>query len=582
MAETLLDWLERAAAVPERGIRLLDRREEERWLSWDRLREEALGLAGSLAEVGVSPGDRVALVFPTGEGFLVSFFGSLAAGAVPVPLYPPVRLGRLEEYRDRTVAMLRSVGARLVLAEPRIHRILGEVAEAARPELGCRTLASLPRAGTRSPAAVRSDDLALIQFSSGTTRDPHPVALSHRAVEAQVRGLNRFWPDGGTLVHSGVSWLPLYHDMGLIGCVFAALERPADLTLIPPEAFLARPALWIRAISRYGATVSPAPDFAYAMAAERIRDEELAGVDLSTWHVALNGAEAVGAGTLRAFARRFAKYGFRPEALTPVYGLSEASLAVTFSPPRQPFRVESVDRDELGDRGVARSAAGGRELVSVGFPLPGVSVEVRDEGRRPLPERREGRIWTRGPALMDGYFGLPELTADVLVDGWLDTGDLGFLLDGELFVTGRAKDVVVVRGQNFSPEEIERTVWAVAGARRGCAVAVSRGSEGGGGEELLLFLERARDATETEIAALPEAAAAAVRAGIGLQPARVEILAPGTLPRTSSGKLRRGETLRRWEAGRLAPPAGVGPLRLAGALARSGLAHWRARRNRGG
>ena len=346
---TINRLLEQAAASADGGLRILDRKENSSWLPWSEIHERARSAAGRILASGVSPGQQVALVYPTCAGFFDAFFGTLLAGAVPVPLYPPVRLGRLDEYHERTAAMLRAADARLVLAEKRVRRLLGPAVESAQPPLGCRTLDDLAPAEPNS-VPVGEGDLALVQFSSGTTVDPKPVALSHRAVVAQTVLLNGFWPDGNGVVHSGASWLPLYHDMGLIGCVFPALERGAVLTLIPPELFVARPAAWLRAISRYRATVSPAPNFAYGLCVDRIRDDDLEGVDLSSWQVALNGAEPVAPEVLRRFQQRFSAWGFRPEALTPVYGLSEASLAVTFSPIDRPFTSRRFDRDALAGR----------------------------------------------------------------------------------------------------------------------------------------------------------------------------------------------------------------------------------------
>ena len=602
--DTLTALLERAAGSDERGLRFLDRRERATFLSWRRVHGGAAATAARLRRLGVRPGDRVALVFPTGSEFFDGFFGALLAGAVPVPLYPPVRLGRLGEYHRRTAAMIEAAGARVVLAERRVRRILGRTVEAARPELGCLTPSALahaggpePPAGSERPAA--GGDLALVQFSSGTTVEPKPVALSHRAVLAQVRLLNRFWPDTDELTHSGVSWLPLYHDMGLIGCVFPAVERVADLTLVPPELFVARPAVWLRAISRFGATISPAPNFAYGLCVSKVRDEELEGVDLSCWRVALNGAESVSAATVRAFTERFRPFGFRPEALTPVYGLSEAALAVTFSPLDRPplcrrfvraslepgRKVEPVPEEDGGSEG--------RELVSVGSPLPGFELEVREpgeaqggedeppstgEGREPLPAGRVGRIHVRGPSLMEGYLGRPDATAEVLSKGWLDTGDLGFLDGGELYLTGRAKDLVILRGRNYAPEEIEAAAGRAAGVRRGCTVAASwvgredQKEKRADSERLVVLAEVDRRAGPAVRRALPEAVHEEVLARIGVAPDRVVALEPGTLPRTSSGKLRRGEALRRWLAGSLEPPAPVTPLRLAGAVLGSGAA----------
>jgi acyl-CoA synthetase (AMP-forming)/AMP-acid ligase II len=602
--ETLGGLLERAAELSGTGLRFVDRRERESFHTWAEVHQRARSLAAGLAELGVERGERVVLVLPTGAEFFDAFFGILLAGGVPVPLYPPVRLGRLDEYHRRTSRMIELAGARLVLADRRVRRILGETVELAGPAFGCRTLADLPPAAGRfSPPPVAAADLALVQFSSGTTVEPKPVALSHRAVLAQARLLNSFWPDGEGadegVRHSGVSWLPLYHDMGLIGCVFPALERPADLTLLPPEAFVVRPALWLRALSRHRATISPAPNFAYGLCVHKVRDEEMEGVDLSSWYGALNGAEPVAPDVLRAFQRRFARWGLRPEALTPVYGLSEAALAVTFSPLGEPFNGTRFERRALTAEGVARPLAEGDgragrsdrrgvELVSVGRPLPGFQVRVLprggDEERPPAPgeteplaEDRVGRVWVRGPSLMDGYLGRPEATARALVGGWLDTGDLGFLHRGDLYLTGRAKDVVILRGRNHSPAEIEDAAQ-VEGVRRGCAVAVSHLPADGGAdsERLLLFVEADREADGELRAALPDACHRAVLAATGLATDEVIVLDPGTLPRTSSGKLRRGETLARHLAGTLRPPAAVNALRLVGEMARSGLAFARA------
>jgi acyl-CoA synthetase (AMP-forming)/AMP-acid ligase II len=657
---TINDYLMRAGRLPDGGLRLLDRAEQARWVGWDEVRARALAVCGGLLALGVQRGDRVALVFPTGLDFFSAFFGTLLAGAVPAPLYPPVRLGRLREYFARTTRMLEIAAARVVLADARIERLLGEPVAAARPRYGCLTLADLPGAAAPAqPVRVRPDELALVQFSSGTTVAPKAVALSHRAVVAQTEILSGFWRDEEGLRHSCASWLPLYHDMGLIGCVFPALARDATLTLLPPELFVARPALWLRAIARYRATISPAPNFGYSLCLTRVADADLEGVDLSCWRAALNGAEPVAPAVLQAFAERFARWGFSPAALTPVYGLSEAALAVTFSELERPYRSGWFDREALsrerlarpvpahggspsapgghrppghpgepgerverargegdpagdgaerdgdpvaagGERGwdpVARRAGGrdgdpqaagperatrgadcGVEIVSVGRPVPGFRLAVRDPQGRDLPPGRVGRLWIRGPSLMEGYLGDPEGTARALRDGWLDTGDLGFVDQGELFLTGRAKDLIILRGRNHSPAEIEQAVDAVSGVRAGCAVAVSWLPEGAAGEVLALFVERARGATPAQLAELPDACGKAVLAATGLAVDRLEVLAPGTLPRTSSGKLRRSEALRLYREGGLTPPAPVTVMRLAREVVRSRLAYARHRR----
>jgi acyl-CoA synthetase (AMP-forming)/AMP-acid ligase II len=550
VTETLNGLLEIAAGA-RGGLRFLDRYEQESFHPWPAIVEEATAVAGALRARGIAPGDRVALVFPTGEEFVVALFAVLAAGAVPVPLYPPVRLGRLEDYRHRTARALAVSGARLVLVDPAVRAAIEEAVASARPPLGLAALAELPGAGPHIET-VESEALGLVQFSSGTTVEPKPVGLSHRAICAQVRILNGFWPDRDGVEHGGVSWLPLYHDMGLIGCLFTALERPSGtLTLFSPELFVARPALWLRAISRYRATLSPAPNFAYALAAERVRDEELEGVDLSCWRVALNGAEPVAPQTLERFCERFARWGFRREAMTPVYGLSEAALAVTFSEPSRPPRSRRFERNALARRGRAVDDAAGRELVSLGRPVPGFELEIRDRRDRVLAERRVGRVWTRGPSLMSGYLGQPEATAKALRDGWLDTGDLGFLDRGELYLVGRAKDVLILRGRNHDPHDVEHAAAAAPGAREGCAVAVSHHAEGAASERLLVFVEHVRNASPDTQRELGEAARRAVLERTGLDPDEVVVLAPGSLPRTSSGKLRRQEALRRHLEGEL-------------------------------
>ncbi|MEO8275165.1 MAG: AMP-binding protein [Thermoanaerobaculia bacterium] len=607
--DTLQGLLERARGFPHSGLRLIDRAERETFLSWAAIAERSSRVAGGLAAVGVRPGERVALIYPTSADFFFAFFGTLLARAVPVPLYPPVRLGRLAEYHGRTAAMLRAAGARLLLSEKRIGALLGETLAAADLALGGRTLDELPDA---TPMASNGDpeDLALVQFSSGTTVEPKPVALTQRAVLAQVAALNALWPEkreespppGGVTDStplsgvidstplsgvidstplSGVCWLPLYHDMGLIGCVFPALERPAVLTLLPPEAFVARPALWLRALARHRATISPAPNFAYALATERIRDEELEGLDLSSWRLALCGAETVVPAVLRAFAERFARWGFRAEALKPVYGLSEAALAVTFSDLERPFTALSFDRSALIERGEARreeDPAAALEIASVGKPLAGFRIELRDRHGRALAPDRVGRLFVSGPSLMRGYLDQPEATARSLVAGWLDTGDLGFLHDGELFLTGRAKEILLVRGRNYAPADLELAVSELPDVRHGCVAAASHLPPGGDTEAVVLFVEHAKDVPAERFELLRTRAREAVLTRVGLAVQQVEILAPGTLPRTSSGKIRRGEAMQRYLSGTLAPPEPTGALRLAAALVRSRLAMWRKRR----
>ena len=295
------------------------------------------------------------------------------------------------------------------------------------------------------------------------------------------------------------------------------------------------------------------------------------GVDLSRWRLALNGAEQVSVEAARRFSERFSRCGFRPAALMPVYGLAEATLSVTFSPPRAPLRSVAVDPVELAR--VGRVRPGGRVLASVGMPMPGVSVEVRDESGAVVSEGVVGRIFARGPSVMDEYLGQPEATRAVLDGGWLDTGDLGFVQEGELVVCGRAKDVVVLRGANHAPQEFEDALDGVPGVRVGCGVALGFVPPGGDGEELLLLVETAPEAGTD----LVDRIRAAVAERTGVRPHTVQLLSPGTLPRTSSGKLRRSEALRRWATDTLHPPARVTAVRMVGEMLRSAIALARAR-----
>jgi fatty-acyl-CoA synthase len=523
------------AARSQYGLTFCDAQERETGLPYAELLARAARTAGALRQLGIKTGDRVAVVLPTGVSFMEAFFGALFAGAVPVPLYPPVRLGRLDEFHARTARMLEVCGARIVLSDSRIARLLGVAVSRARPALG---LHKLPLQGTAFAELGSAEDLALIQFSSGTTIDPKPVALTHSNVLHNVAAIEQFIPDNDA--QAGVSWLPLYHDMGLIGCLLLAVDRPGPLTLLGPEVFLAKPSLWLRAIARHKATVSVAPNFAYGLCLRRIRDSDMQGVDLSSWRLALNGAEPVAPQVLRRFAERFAANGFDARSLMPVYGLSEASLAVTFTP---------------AGRGARTVQRGARELASVGAPLPGIEVRVD-----------EGRILVRGPSVMRGYFGNEEATRAVLREGWLDTGDLGFIEDGELFVSGRVKDVIVLRGANHAPQEFEDALEGLEGVRPGCAAAVALHTEAG--EELAMLVERDGEVSQN----LAGLISVRVVERTGIKPHAVHLLAPGTLPRTSSGKLRRAEAARQLESGELKAPDAVTLLHVAREMARSLLA----------
>ncbi|MCW2691099.1 MAG: acyl-CoA synthetase (AMP-forming)/AMP-acid ligase [Mycobacterium sp.] len=567
--ETLNEML---AAAAHSGVSLffVNRKEQDQDVPMARVREHALWIAADLMAPGVKRGDRVALVLPTSPEFVECFFDVLCAGAIPVPLYPPVRLGRLDEYHRRTAAMLAAVDAVLVVTDERIRRFLGIAVQIAAPRLGCVTASSL--AGTNSgEIEVAAHDVALIQFSSGTTHDPKPVALTHANLLSNLAAIDRYITDEGTPNPVGVTWLPLYHDMGLIGNLLEAFYIPGPLVLIPPELFVAIPAALLSAISRHRGTLSAAPNFAFGLCLKRIRDDELEGVDLSSWSLSLNGAEAVSAEVQRRFNERFGRWGFRASSLTPVYGMAEASLAVTFKPAGTSFRTLGVDADKLASDGVVEP--GGKELVSVGRPLAGVEVEIRDAEGVALPPGHAGHVFVRGPSVMAGYFGRTDLTDQVLHDGWLESGDLGFEQDGELFLCGRHKEIVIVRGAKYAPQDFEAALSEPPGVRSGCAVAVGFVPAGEDDEALAMLVESTSHAAPT----LADGVASRVEERTRILPAQVELLAPGTLPRTTSGKLRRREARAQWLAGTLSPPKKLSAARLLVAAANGELFHARAK-----
>lgn len=551
------------------GITLLPERvgDEEEHRGYRELFQEAMQVARGLLDHGLRPGDRVLLVLPTSFEFITAFFGVELAGGVPVPAYPPFGLN-LDAGLDRLCHIAAHAEPCLCVTAKRVRPILGKLqlrVPVVRELLLPTELAA--NADLEVRVRPRSDDPAFIQYTSGSTGRPKGVLLAHRNLVANVQGIG----DATDVRHSDVvvSWLPLYHDMGLIGALLFSVYWRLPLVLMSPTAFLARPARWLWAFTKHRGTLSPAPNFAYGLCVRKVKPEERKGLDLSSWRMAMNGAEPVSLRTVRDFVETYAPHGFRPETMTPVYGLAETSLAATFPARGRPVRWESVDRQALAcGRALPATGAGSMDLVSVGTPLPGHEVALVDEEGRAVEERQVGHIVIRGPSLMRGYYRDTEATAAVIRNGWLWTGDLGFIADGELFVSGRVKDLIILRGRNFYAEDLERLAERVPGVRAGAAVAFAVHDEQQETELAVLVCETKVEGEEAR-GALAKEVAETVGSFTGVHLGEVVMVDGGTLPKTSSGKKQRSLCRERYLSGDLFKRR-PGRLSRALVLARSG------------
>lgn len=427
---------------------------------------------------------------------------------MPVPLYPPTRPAQLEEHLRRIAGILANAGARWFITDPRARLFAAALSGQCPDLVGIVTAAelSLPCASPILPARAAAD-LAFIQYTSGSTGDPKGVALTHANLLANIRAMRqaaRATPDDVF-----VSWLPLYHDMGLIGAGLGSMVIGFPLVLMSPLAFLARPLRWLDAISRYRGTLSAAPNFAYELCANKLTDSELAGLDLSCWRMACNGAEAVSPVTLERFAARLAPYGLQRKAQMPVYGLAECSVGLAFPPPGRGPRIDRVGRRALVDEGLALPVSDdqgdAKSVPGCGHALPGHAIRIVDAAGRLLPERQVGRIQFCGPSATAGYFDNPAATA-LLCDGdWRNSGDLGYLADGELFITGREKDIIIRGGHNIHPQELEEAVGRIAGVRAGNVAVFAATDERVGSERLVVLAEtRAAEEAHADIRAAVE------------------------------------------------------------------------------
>ncbi len=523
-------------------------------LTYAELTRAARATGAGLAELGVAPGDSVAVMLPTGRDYFVTFLGILLAGAVAVPLYPPSRPAQLEEHLRRQTGILRNARATLLVSPPEARPLTRLVRSSVETLRELRSPSELSTSASSSLPVAQPDDIALLQYTSGSTGNPKGVVLSHRHLLTNIEAMARAARAEPEDIF--VSWLPLYHDLGLIGAWLGSLHLGMPLVAMSPAMFLMRPVRWLQAISEHRGTLSAAPNFAFELCLRRVQDEELAALDLSRWRIAFNGAEAVNPSTLRRFTRRFEPCGLRAETLLPVYGLAEAAVGLCFSPPGRPFVVDRIERAEFLDSGRARPAQPedpeAVEFASCGLPLPGYEVRVVDDTDHEQPDRTEGHIQFQGPSVTSGYFRNPEATHELFHGDWLDTGDLGYVADGELYVTGREKDLIVRAGRNLHPDELEAAVGQLPGVRKGCVAVFGVPDEATGTERLVVVAET----HETEPGVLADLRNRVIATTVELlatPPDEVVFAAPGTVPKTSSGKIRRAEARSRFEHSRLRP-----------------------------
>jgi acyl-CoA synthetase (AMP-forming)/AMP-acid ligase II len=546
LTAALIELVERHPdAVP---LTFLDRRGTEQRLSFRGLWERAGEIQAAFVASGVRAGDVVLLVLPTGPELAASYFAAVLAGAIPGLVATP-----FHRFAD-PVVYRRLLGAILEVAHARVVFCEDEVAEICRQDgglpLGDAVVLTPADAGPggRRPDVFRprNDTIAMVQYTSGSTGRPKGVLLPHRSILNNMRATRDGL--GVTPADVSVSWAPLYHDMGLIDTYLRPLLGGSSTVLIPTADFLREPSLWLWAIHHYRGTISWAPNFAYTLCAKRIPDRDLEGLDLASWRVAVNASEPCLPQTIEEFAERFRAYGFRPEAMSPAWGVAEAVCIATADPPSAPPRTENIDRRLLATDNVAQPVDGdGFRCVSVGTCLPGCEVDIRDDAGQPLPIGKVGRIWLRTRSLFAGYQGDPELTARTFVDGWFDTGDRGYVRDGHVFFVTRDKDLIVIGGEKYSPHDVETVINRVPGVRQGCSVAFGVVSAERGTEELAAVVET-RETDEAGLEALREAIRSEVMARTGLATRFVLLVPPGGIEKTTSGKLARRATKDRYPA----------------------------------
>ena len=543
------------AAQGQKGFNFHDARADlVRAYPFSELAADARRHAAHFIAEGVQPGDRIALIAETGAGFAAAFFGAIYAGALPVPLPLPTSFGGREAYVDQIRVQLTSCDPLILLSPPGLHDIVKDAATGLCAAHDWDEWFSGEAPDVTLPKA-KPTDIAYLQYSSGSTRFPHGVAVTHEALLANLSA-------HATCTHAAegdrvVSWLPWYHDMGLVGCMLAPMSNQVSVDYLATEDFARRPLSWLTLISRNpDASLSYSPTFGYDICARRISPSIPVAerYDLSRWRVAGNGADMIRPEVMQAFVDTFAPAGFKASAFLPSYGLAEATLAVTIMPVGEGIQCDLIDERTLSGatepRADHRLPTRYRAIVNCGKAVPGLTIEVRDENGKLLPDRKIGRIFVKGLGIMAGYFRDPEATAACMKDGWLDTGDMAYMKDGSLYIVGRAKDMIIINGKNHWPQDIEWAIEQLPGFKAGDIAAFSVTTPSG--EEAPAVLVQCRTSCNDERIKLRDAIKTKVKAITGMS-CVVELVPPRTLPRTSSGKLSRSKARLQYLSGEIQP-----------------------------
>jgi fatty-acyl-CoA synthase len=561
MEETLNAACDAIAHIGHKGYTFLDNDLTPADWSYSEACGEAKRLGACLQTLGLTKGDRLALVLNAPEDFVLSFLGAVSMGVMPVPMYPPLALGRLDNYIDRAAGILRVSGAKALLTTKELIPLLQPVLSRVPTLQSILDIESLQQMGdlALNEPGTRPDEPCFLQFTSGSTSAPRGVIVTHRNLIANAKATIKsleIHPD----TDRAVSWLPLYHDMGLIGFVIATMVAQIPVVFIPTIAFVKHPGVWMETVHKYRATITFGPNFAFELAAKRAPKTSRINPDLSCLRVLGCGAEPINPKTMESFIAAFAPLGLKPNAVLPCYGMAEATLAIAFDHLHKPMQKLVIDRHAYETRGIARPIGADEEvtdpkrkfeLVSCGRTFPGHEIRILNNTGKPLPEGQVGEIVFRGPSVTPGYFQNPEASRQLLQGGWLHTGDLGFILNGDLYVSGRQKDLVIINGRNYPPQAIEWIVEEIAGIRKGSVVAFS--VNGDSTEKLVIIAET----TMTNSEELALVISNQVRSALGLAVHKVVLVGRGSIPKTSSGKLQRRQTKALFEEGQLGFPGNV-------------------------